>query len=169
MVHRIFPLENINHKHAFSSYINHCLPVFCQIADNIFPACRKSYSKYLLFKKNQNNTWIYITKYILLHFYCNAFFNFFFFLCIQFISIFYPVWILLFFTRSETHKFTFDFGVCCKTKLIFYGQAHLAERENGEKWHEAYDFQSLWRVYLLDTFPCTFAVLFTCILCAEIC
>jgi len=133
MVHRIFPLENINHKHAFSSYINHCLPVFCQIADNIFSACRKSYSKYLLFKKNQNNTWIYITKYILLLFYCNAFFNFFFFLCIQFISIFYPVWILLFFTRSETHKFTFDFGVCCKTKLIFYGQAHLAERGKGGK------------------------------------
>jgi len=41
--------------------------------------------------------------------------------------------------------------------------------KKGGKWHEAYDFQSLWRVYLLDTFPCTFAVLFTCILCAEIC
>jgi len=65
MVHRIFPLENINHKHAFSSYINHCLPVFCQIADNIFSACRKSYSKYLLFKKIR-----VIHEYILPNIFC---------------------------------------------------------------------------------------------------
>lgn len=32
-----------------------------------------------------------------------------------------------FYTERETHKFAFDFGVCSKTKLIFYGHAHLAK------------------------------------------
>lgn len=29
----------------------------------------------------------------------------------------------------QTHKFTFVFGVCCNTKLIFYGCAHLCSIE----------------------------------------
>lgn len=44
-----------------------------------------------------------------------------------FISIFYPV-LFLFCFQSETHKFTFEFGACCKTKLIFYGDAHLQQQ-----------------------------------------
>lgn len=84
---------------------------------------------------------------VLLYFYCNAFFNYFYFdfstsfFC-RFCAFYFDIYFIRF-SRGpktgkggdagrqtwQTHKFTFVFGVCCNTKLIFYGCAHLCSIE----------------------------------------
>lgn len=92
---------------------------------------------------------------VLLYFYCNAFFNYFYFdfstsFFVDFVH-FISIYILSDSPAGhrpareeqerigagqgagrqtwQTHKFTFVFGVCCNTKLIFYGCAHLCSIE----------------------------------------
>lgn len=85
----------------------------------------------------------------LLYFYCNAFFNYFYFDFSTSFSVDFVHFISIYILSDspsgqrtageeregvwrqtwQTHKFTFVFGVCCNTKLIFYGCAHLCSIE----------------------------------------